>query len=187
MTNRTARPGDLLVLTKALGTGFVTTAFKAGKCPDAVLQAAVESMIQLNDVGQQAAEAAGASAATDITGFGLAGHAREMADASRVTFVLQVSNFPELPGAAALADAGFMTRASASNRQFAVPTTRIEATDTLKLEFAFDAQTSGGLLISVAADRAAQLVEHARSAGALATCIIGRVESRQDTALVIEP
>ncbi len=187
ITNRNAKPGDVLILTKALGTGFVTTAFKAGKCPEEVIEAATNSMVQLNDIGLEAARAVGAVAATDITGFGLAGHAREMADSSDVTITLQIGKLPVLPGAEKLAEAGFMTRASASNRSFARPTTRIGAADPLKLEFAFDAQTSGGLLISTEANRADELVDRARSGGATAACIIGRVEARQDVSVVIEP
>jgi selenide,water dikinase len=187
ITNRNAQPGDVLVLTKALGTGFVTTAFKAGKCPEEIINAATNSMVQLNDIALEAALATGAHSATDITGFGLAGHAREMADSSNVTITLQVGKLPLLPGAEKLAEAGFMTRASASNRNYAEPTTRIGAADPLKLEFAFDAQTSGGLLISVEAERADELVERAHSGGADVACIVGGVDSRQDVSVVIEP
>lgn len=188
ITNRNAKAGDVLVLTKPLGTGFVTTAFKAGKCPDDVLQAAVDSMTQLNVIGMEASQAVGASAATDMTGFGIAGHAREMAQSSDVTVVLEVSRLPQLPGAAELARAGHMTRASASNRNYAASTMRIESgVDQLAVEFAFDAQTSGGLLISVAADRSDELVSLAREKGTAAACIVGRVQEPGDVALVIEP
>lgn len=90
MTNSNAQPGDALVLTKALGTGFVTTAFKAGKCDDDTLAAAVDGMISLNKAANEAAVQCQASATTDITGFGLAGHANEMAQASGVTVQLQM-------------------------------------------------------------------------------------------------
>ncbi len=186
MTNRGAKPGDVLVLTKPLGTGFVTTAFKANKCAEDILQTAVESMLQLNKIGSDAARAVGASAATDITGFGLAGHALEMAESSNVTLVLQVVDLPILPGVAEFVSAGHMTRASASNRQFAAPKTRIKDVDSLKLEVVFDAQTSGGLLISVAADRADDLIREVKSAGGIAAVIVGRVEPRGDKSLVIE-
>ncbi len=187
ITNREAQAGQLLVLTKPLGTGFVTTAFKAGKCDDQVLQAACESMLQLNVIGRDAAHAAGARAATDVTGFGLAGHAREMADASNVTVVLQAGTLPQLPGAAQLAENGYHTRASQSNRQFAETAARImPGVDRLQLEFAFDPQTSGGLLISVNPSSADQVVEQCRAAGAAAACLVGRVETRQDKALIIE-
>ncbi|MBI3463049.1 MAG: selenide, water dikinase SelD, partial [Planctomycetes bacterium] len=111
-TNDRAQPGDVLVLTKALGTGFVTTAFKAGRCPESVLDTACASMVQLNSIGCDAALTAGAHSVTDITGFGLAGHANEMAQASGVTVVLELGRLPILPGADELARAGNQTRAS---------------------------------------------------------------------------
>lgn len=188
MTNAGAQPGDVLVLTKALGTGFVTTANKANQCPESVLAAAVESMSQLNSAGSAAAHAVGARAATDITGFGLAGHANELAQSSGVTVVIEVGRLPLLPGAMELARAGNKTRASATNRSFAESSMRIaDGVDPLRLEFAFDAQTSGGLLISVAEDRAAELVERAQAAGASAACIVGSVRAREpEVSLILE-
>jgi len=184
-TNSKARPGDALVLTKALGTGFVTTAFKSATCPDDVLQAAVDSMVTLNAGASEAAQAVGAHAATDVTGFGLAGHATEMAMASGVTLEIEVGRVPVLPGAEALARAGNRTRASRTNRAYAERTMRVEgAPDALRMEFLFDAQTSGGLLISAPADRADELVQ--RSAGA--ACVVGAVRARRDgVSLVVLP
>ena len=185
ITNRHARPGDALVLTKAIGTGYVTTAYKAGKCPDATLTAAIESMIQLNAAGRDAAFASQAKAATDITGFGLAVHAIELAQASNVTCVLQINDVPCLPGVADLVSQGFQTRASQSNRGFAERSMSIVGdVDPLHLELMFDAQTSGGLLISVAADQAENVERRARDAGAHATAIVGWVEEKQDHWLV---
>ncbi len=186
LTNRDARPGDRLVLTKALGTGFVTTAFKKNRCPEEVLATASESMAQLNKAGSEAARAVGASASTDITGFGLSGHAIEMASASSVTLLLDLEALPVLPGAAKLAAAGNQTRASATNRSAAAASMRIEGSgDALQLEMAFDPQTSGGLLISVPAGRADELVEKCRLAGAAATAIVGEVVEKQDVLLVL--
>jgi len=180
MTNRNAKPGDVLVLTKSLGTGFVTTAFKAGRCPDSTLAAAIESMIQLNVIGRDAARQAEARAATDITGFGLAIHAAEMAQASGVTVVLRLDQIPILPGAAALVKQGFKTRASASNRQFAETLMSIDGNpDPIHLELAFDAQTSGGLLISVSPDRAESVVRDLQATGAHSACIVGSVLEKQ--------
>jgi selenide,water dikinase len=180
MTNRNAKPGDVLVLTKSLGTGFVTTAFKAGRCPDSTLAAAIESMIQLNVIGRDAARQAEARAATDITGFGLAIHAAEMAQASGVTVVLRLDQIPILPGAAALVKQGFKTRASASNRKFAETLMSIDGNpDPIRLELAFDAQTSGGLLISVSPDRAESVVRNLQATGAHSACIVGSVLERQ--------
>jgi selenide,water dikinase len=188
LTNASARPGDRLVLTKALGTGFVTTANKAGDCPDDVLQAACASMVQLNDVGAAAMLEVGVSAATDITGFGLAGHAYEMAAGSGVTLVLELSRLPLLPGAERLAHKPYLTRASTTNAAYVQPFLRIEGkVDPMRLEFFHDAQTSGGLLISVPAERAEALVENARKRGATSACVIGEVLPRQDAALILKP
>ena len=187
LTNAAAKPGDVLVLTKALGTGFITTAFKAGKCPDDVIATASGSMAALNAACSAAAIAVGARASTDITGFGLAGHAGEMAQSSDVTLVIDLHRLPLLPGAEALARQGNKTRASVSNRGFAEPMLRIEGEpDPLRLEFAFDAQTSGGLLISVAEDRAEDLVARAKDAGAAATTVIGEVREKSDVSLVLQ-
>lgn len=186
LTNRNAKPGDALVLTKALGTGFVTTAFKAGHCPEDTLDAATASMIQLNAIGRDAALAVGVNAMTDITGFGFAGHAAEMAQASGVTLSVQLGSLPILPGAEELARSGNRTRASVTNRAFAEPHTQIDSgSDPIRQEMAFDAQTSGGLLISVPAERADELVNQARSAGAEATCVVGSVIEKQEPAVIL--
>ena len=184
LTNAAARPGDLLVLTKPLGTGFITTAAKAERCPPDVLQSAIAGMIQLNRIGRDAAHAAGAHAVTDVTGFGLAGHATEMATASQVTVVLHIDQLPELPGALALYRQGFKTRANKSNREYLEPVMRIDdAVDRDRLELAFDPQTSGGLLIAVPPEQAAAVVEQVLESGAAAAAIVGEVRARQDVSL----
>jgi selenide,water dikinase len=186
ITNAAARPGDKLVLTKPLGTGFVTTAHKAGECPEELLQTACESMIQLNDIGSDAMIEVGVHAATDITGFGLAGHAFEMAEGSQVTLILELSRLPLLPGAENFARRPYLTRASATNASYVEPSLRIEGQpDPVRLEFFYDAQTSGGLLISLAADRAAKLVDLAQAKGASAACIVGEVAEASDVRLIV--
>ena len=186
ITNAGARPGDKLVLTKALGTGFVTTAHKADACPEELFTIACESMVQLNDIGRDAMLEAGAHAATDITGFGLAGHGYEMAKGSKTTLVVELSRLPIFPGAETIARKPYLTRASATNSAYVAPDLRKEGKlDPIRLEFFFDAQTSGGLLICVSPDNADALVESARAKGASATCIIGEVLERQDAALIL--
>jgi selenide,water dikinase len=184
LTNAGAKPGDKLVLTKALGTGFVTTASKRGTCPPETLRAACASMVQLNAPGRDAALAvSGVHAITDVTGYGLCGHGREMADGSGVTLHIDVSALPLLPGADTLTT--FRTRASKSNREYVEPVARYDAgIDPVRLEFLWDAQTSGGLIISVSPDRADALVEEARRRGADRACVIGEVTARQDVGLV---
>jgi len=186
LSNAGARPDDVLLLTKPLGTGFVTTAFKAGKCDDVVLKAATDSMIQLNSIGRDAARQFGGTATTDITGFGLGGHAREMADSSGVTLEINTAELPILPGADSLAAAGFMTRASKSNRDYLQEYLRIEpSADAALLEFVFDAQTSGGMLISLPEAQAAEAQKFLENEGAAAAEIVGRVLEREDAAIVL--
>jgi selenide,water dikinase len=111
-----------------------------------------------------------------------------MAQSSGVTVELFVGKLPLLPGASELAAAGNMTRASASNRNFTKSATRIDdRVDKLRLEFVFDAQTSGGLLISVPEDRADELVRLAKEGGAEATCVVGAVREKQEHSLVLLP
>ena len=187
LTNAAARPGDVLVLTKPLGTGFVTTAAKRRACPEPLLAAAVESMIQLNAVGRDAMLAAGAHAATDVTGFGLAGHGLEMADGAKVTLVIELAKLPLLSGIGTLNVTRHRTRASKTNREYTEKAMRFAGTpDPYRLEFFYDAQTSGGLLVSVPADRVSVLTDELKKNGALAAAVIGEVTARQDAALVLK-
>jgi len=186
MTNQGARPGDALVLTKALGTGFVTTANRAGDCEADVLAAACRSMTTLNAAAAAAALAAGVRGATDVSGFGLAGHASELARASGVTVRIEIGRLPLLPGAARCAEAGHFTRANASTRSHLEATTRIDrGADPMRAEFLFDPQTSGGLLLSVAPDRAEALVARCRDAGLESAAIVGAVLEKTDIDLLV--
>jgi selenide,water dikinase len=187
-TNAAAKPGDRLVLTKPLGTGFVTTAHKADACPPELFQAACTSMIQLNQPGRDAMIEVGAHAATDVTGFGLGGHVFEMAEGSGTTIILELSKLPLLPGAEALARKPYLTRASATNAAYVAPSLRKEGKlDPVRLEFVYDAQTSGGMLISVPADRTEDLIASAKAKGALVAVVIGEVVERGDVALILRP
>lgn len=188
VANAGARPGDMLILTKPLGTGFVTTAFKAQKCPDATFQSACASMIELNAAGAGVMQQFDVRGGTDITGFGLAGHANEIAEASGTTLVLDVGKLPCIPGSDELVRRKYFTRASNTNRAFVAPVTRTEGgVDPLLEEFLYDAQTSGGLLMCVAADKAGQAVEALQQAGTPVACVIGHVEERRDVNLLIRP
>ena len=188
MTNDGAKPGDVLVLTKGLGTGFVTTALQADKCDDDVLATACASMIQLNRVGSETAVSLGVRAATDITGFGLAGHTLEMAKASDVSITIQMSRLPLLPGALELAEKGHYTRANATNRQHVQPSTQLDVpVDSALTEFLFDPQTSGGLLLAVDVQSVDELLSRCGDSGLEAIAIIGSVEQLKDHHLVIQP
>ena len=180
LTNATARVGDVLVLTKPLGTGFVTTAHKKEECPEDVLDGAIAGMIQLNAVGRDAlSESGGGHAMTDVTGFGLAGHASEMADGAGVTLVLEARALPRIEGVEPLVDARYYTRASKSNRAFLDGRLQLEPdADPIGVELAFDAQTSGGLLIAVDPAQADALLAALQRRAARAACVIGRVVER---------
>ena len=180
LTNRGAKPGDVLVLTKPLGTGFVTSAAKKGICPDATLAAAFASMTRLNRDAAAAALACGVTSATDITGFGLAGHAREVADGSGVTVRLRLDALPLLTGVETLDLNTVRTRASGSNREYTAGVTRFDGpADDFRREFLYDPQTSGGLLIAVSASRAVELVKRLTDAGEPAAVVVGEVLARQ--------
>lgn len=187
MTNTAARPGDALVLTKPLGSGFVTTALRARACPDDLLAAATASMIRLNDGAAAAARAVGARAATDVTGYGLAGHALHLAEASGVTLVIDVPALPLLPGAADLVRGTHFSRANKTNREHVEGHLRIEgrSADPTAIEFLYDPQTSGGLLIAVAAASSADLVARCRRSGLEQAAVIGSVRKRDGATLLV--
>ena len=176
LTNAAARPGDQLILTKPLGTGFATTAHKAGACSEELFNAAVASMTMLNDVGRDAMVAAGAHSATDITGFGLAGHAYGMAEGSKTTLIIHLSRLPLLPGAEAFARKPYLTRASGTNAAYVAEGLAKEGNlNPIRLEFFYDAQTSGGLLAAVPEVVAGEVTRALASAGTLASATVGRI------------
>jgi selenide,water dikinase len=185
ITNRGAQPGDVLVLTKKLGTGFITTAMKKEKCPDEVAQEALRGMACLNDIACQAAKQFHANAATDITGFGLAIHACELAQSSDVSLHIELNKLPVLPGAMEMANDGFVTRANKSNREFSQSMLRIDAADTSLVEIIFDPQTSGGLLISVPEQNAEALANEINNHESNTAKIVGTVEQNHGYALKI--
>ncbi len=151
-----ARPGDALYLTKPLGTGTVTTALKRGIATEGEVTAAVASMKRLNRGASRAALAASATAATDVTGFGLVGHALEMAEASRVRFRLEWDALPWLPGALRLAGDGvFPGGAFANLEHFGARLARTRSLTDGEAMLLLDPQTSGGLLVAVPAAGAA--------------------------------
>jgi selenide,water dikinase len=187
LTNAGARVGDALVLTKPLGTGFVTTAFKKQACPSEVLARGTSSMIHLNKTGRDALRASGgAHGLTDVTGFGLAGHASEMAEGSHVTIEIDTRALPQIEGAEALIASGFQSRASRSNREFLEGRLEIDAdADPVGVEFCFDAQTSGGLLIALDPAKVEALLAELRRGESPAACVVGRVMDREGATAIV--
>jgi selenide, water dikinase len=149
LTNAGGRTGQVLVLTKPLGTGVIATALKAGKAPEAVVEAATASMLKLNREACEAALAHGVTAATDVTGFGLAGHAAAIARESRLTLEFDWAALPLLPGAQDLAER-FQARGLEANRREFEPQVEYGGrTENARKALAYDPQTSGGLLLLV--------------------------------------
>jgi selenide,water dikinase len=144
-----ARPGDVLILTKPLGTGLVTTAIKSGNAEAAEVEAVQAAMRALNLVAGRAAVAAGAHAATDITGYGLAGHAAEMAAAGGVALAIELGHVPRLPGADRLAAAGATPGGTERNRRAFAAQVSFAAPSLAGECLAYDPQTSGGLLVAL--------------------------------------
>ena len=158
VTNAGARPGDRLLLTKPLGTGVLGTAIKAGMAPPEVAAEAVRVMTTLNRDAARAMQEVGVNACTDITGFGLLGHALQMARASGVTIELRSSTVPFIPGVGDLASMGMIPKGSFANRKYCQRSITVQdGIEPLLVDLLADAQTSGGLLISVAGDRAKEL------------------------------
>jgi selenide, water dikinase len=159
ITNRGARPGDALLLTKPVGTGVVSTGIKFGKAGEEVTSASLRTMLLSGREAARLMSEARAHAATDVTGFALLGHAWELARASGVTLEIDAASVPLIPGALELAAAGLLTSGDKSNRAYVGED--VALSDALRPELAsllFDPQTAGGLLISVAEERAADLL-----------------------------
>ena len=172
-----ARPGDVLLLTKRLGTGLLVSGARQGHVSAADLAAAINSMRSLNRAAAEVLVANGVEGATDVTGFGLLGHGLEMARASGSRLVFDAAALPALPGAIALATAGFETDGARHNRRFVAPALETTAgVDESLVSLAFDPQTSGGLLAAIPPDRLA-VVEAALKAVGVPSWRIGRVDA----------
>ena len=184
VTNSGAITGHVLLLSKPLGTGFITTANKKSKCPDVAIEAAVENMIRLNGGASRAAVNGETSAITDITGFGFAGHAAEMATASNVTLSIDLDSLPLLPHAVELGASGFRTRASKSNHDFLEGDFTVsDNADPDLLAIVFDPQTSGGLLVALPEEASEAYIAEVEAADGYAPALIGRVEERKGVSL----
>ena len=178
LRNSTARPGDRLVLTKPLGTGALVAANRAGALEPAEYEALVTCMTTLNRPGARAVDL-GATAGTDITGFGLTGHGLEMARSADVQFVFETGALPQLPRASELCAAGFTCGGTRSNAAFTSTATRFApGLDDGMVGLLHDPQTSGGLLLTVPIDRCAELQAAVLEDGALCAEVVGEVRER---------
>lgn len=184
--NSGAMPGDVLVLTKPLGTGFISTAMKAKKATAASASAATTAMATLNQHAAAAAKKYNASSTTDITGFGLAGHAIEMANGSNVTLEIDLDSLPVLEGALDAFQRGYVTRASKSNRVAnEAEFTGLENSRGPEIELLFDPQTSGGLLVAIPEKNIDSFLQYVCEHQPQAPIVIGRVKDRADKAIEV--
>jgi selenide,water dikinase len=183
--NAGARPGDRLILTKPLGTGVLATAIKGGMATAGSESEGVRWMTMLNRGAAEAMQEVGVHACTDITGFGLLGHALEMATASKVGLELSASRVPLIAGVREQASMGMIPAGSHANRAHCQSSLSVEdGVDGLLLDLLADAQTSGGLLIAVAQDRAEQLHEALERRG-VPHFEIGRVGPAGEASIIV--
>jgi len=176
ITKGGARPGDVLVLSKPLGVGVITTALKRGGADSGDVDGAVASMMQLNRGASLAAREVGVRAMTDITGYSILGHSHEMAHLSNVDCVLSYKDLPWLPGAQRYAAEGMFPGGTANNMHFYEQWVTFDSTlDEVTRTLLFDPETSGGLLMAVAPERADALLSALAAQGA-GGWRIGRVE-----------
>lgn len=187
LTKDRARPGDALILTKPLGSGIITTALKADSAPTSVLAEAYAYMLQLNDQAGQAMIKAGAVCATDITGFGLLGHAGDICEFSGVSVILSGRDIPLMSGALELARMGLFPAGSHLNLEYARSQTFFASNIDADRQLLFcDAQTSGGLLIAIPRARADILLGDLHRRGVTAARIIGEVVPKKERRIYVE-
>ncbi|GMU83081.1 MAG: selenide, water dikinase [Planctomycetota bacterium] len=182
LTNAGARPGDRLVLTKPLGSGVLCSAVKSGRMDASELAEAVSVMTALNKAGRDAAVAVGVHACTDVTGFGLIGHAFEMAEASGVTIEIEAAAVPLMARVLEFARLGVLTRAHKTARAYLGSKLRVAAdVEEALAGVLLDAQTSGGLLLSVASEKLPALLDALQSMKAICAATIGSVAAFDGT------
>ena len=180
MRNVGVQEGDALILTKPLGTGIITTALKKGKASEESVDEAVKSMTTLNAAAAQVARRHPIHACSDVTGFGILGHALEMASGSDVTLVIESAKMPLLRGTPRLAEKGYITGGCKRNKEYLNDKMAIDKNIREGLvEAALDPQTSGGLLFAIAKRHATKLLEELHAAGVSHATEVGYATSLQ--------
>jgi selenide, water dikinase len=179
-TNAGARAGDVLILTKPIGTGVISTGIKFEKTTPEIAAASVETMLTPGKFAAEAMREFGVKGATDVTGFALLGHAWEMAKASNVQILIEPRSVPLLDGALELAASGMLTSGDKSNREYIGDDVQIDASvDKNLVKLLFDPQTAGGMLITIPKESSAALLERLKENYQYAE-IVGRVADKSD-------
>ena len=188
VTNAGARAGDALVLTKPLGTGLIISAIKADKVLEEHINLATRSMVLLNKTASEVMLEVSVSACTDITGFGLMGHAYELAEASKVTLSFFAGRIPIFDGCERYVKMGLMPGVSKLNKKYLKDAIRIDPKVRKEIvDVLFDAQTSGGLLISIPKGKAEILCTKLKEKGVLTYDVVGEVCERGDVSIIVTP
>jgi selenide,water dikinase len=183
--NSGAQPGDLIILTKPIGTGVISTGIKKARAAEAIVAASVETMLTPGKHAAEAMREFGVKGATDVTGFALLGHAWEMACASKVTIEIFACAVPLLDGALDLAAVGMLTSGDKTNREYlGADIDTMPSVEANLLRLLFDPQTAGGMLIAVAEEKADALLRTLRENYPRAQ-IIGRVSPRGSHSIVV--
>jgi len=186
ITNEKALPGDLLILTKPIGTGVISTALKAGKASEAAIEKINLSMKALNNIAAETMVEVGVNACTDVTGFGLLGHALQLAQASKVSLEIEANKVPVFDGAFDYAEMSLFPGGSVKNEKFVRPNLKVSKSVNNNLyKLLCDAQTSGGLLISVEESKGEKLINLLRNKGVVSSEIIGTVTPRKDEVIYV--
>jgi len=184
-TNAGAQPGDALILTKPIGTGVISTGIKRAKASPEVIEESIATMMTPGKYAAEAIAKFDVKGATDVTGFALLGHAWEMACASNVTIEIDSASVPLINGALELVEAGMLTGADKTNREYVGEDIEISpAVDPTLLKLFYDSQTAGGLLLAIAEEKANELLEELRPNYPRAQ-IIGRVRTRTEQAIMV--
>ncbi len=185
--NSTAKAGDVLILTKPLGLGIISTAIKKDKAPDSIVEEAVKTMIHLNRGAAEAMNTIGVHACTDVTGYGLLGHLLEMCQASEVSTTLEFNTVPLIQGVYELAQKGLVPGGTKRNMDHV--SSHVNFSKILSKEQQYllaDAQTSGGLLISVAKAKVQDLQSLLNENGCLTSAIIGNVYNPAEFSIYVD-
>jgi selenide,water dikinase len=184
-SNAGAKPGDVIILTKPIGTGVISTGIKLGKASKETVAASVKTMMTAGKFAAEAMREFGVKAATDVTGFSLIGHAWEMARASKVSILIDPDTVPLIDSALELAAAGMLTSGDKTNREYIGDDIEIDTSvDSNLIKLLFDPQTAGGMLIAISADRADDLLVRLRENYPQAQKI-GRVQDRREHSIVV--
>ena len=184
--NSTAKAGDVLILTKPLGSGIIATAIKKDKAPKSIMEEAVNVMTKLNHGAAIAMNAVGVNACTDITGYGLLGHLLEMCKGSNVSVTLEFNEIPLIQGVYELAQKGFIPGGTKHNLDYVSSQVNFSKNISQEQQYILaDAQTSGGLLISVAKEKAEDLQKKLTENNTLSSAVVGHVYNPAESTIYV--